>query len=99
MHCSACSTAVERALKETLGVHKAAVSLSLSMAEVTYNLQFTNEVMMGASALLVVFTCFAATCCQTRRPMQGAASADEDTQQKGGTLQGRLWKQRTGNGR
>lgn len=37
MHCSACSTAVEAALEGTVGVSKASVSLTLSMADVTYN--------------------------------------------------------------
>lgn len=37
MHCSACSTAVEAALEGTPGVSKASVSLTLSMAEATYN--------------------------------------------------------------
>ncbi len=37
MHCSSCSTAVEKALNGTDGVKEATVSLSLNMAEVTYD--------------------------------------------------------------
>ena len=48
MHCSACSGAVERALEATPGVQKAAVSLTLKMAEVTYDPRSTDEV--GANA-------------------------------------------------
>ena len=44
MHCSSCSTAVERALNATEGVKEAAVSLSLNMAEVTYDPSLATEV-------------------------------------------------------
>ena len=44
MHCSACSGAVERALEATPGVQKAAVSLTLKLAEVTYDPKLTDEV-------------------------------------------------------
>ena len=44
MHCSSCSTAVERALNATDGVKEATVSLSLNMAEVTYDPSLATEV-------------------------------------------------------
>ncbi|BDA40669.1 probable copper-transporting ATPase HMA5 [Coccomyxa sp. Obi] len=43
MHCSACSTAVETALGARKGVQKATVSLTLKMAEVTYDPQVVDE--------------------------------------------------------
>ncbi len=44
MHCSACSTAVETALGAKKGVQEAKVSLTLKMAEVTYDPQLVDEV-------------------------------------------------------
>ena len=44
MHCSSCSTAVEKALNSTDGVKEATVSLSLNMAEVTYDPTHVTEV-------------------------------------------------------
>lgn len=44
MHCSACSTAVETALGAKKGVQEAKVSLTLKMAEVTYDPQSLDEV-------------------------------------------------------
>jgi copper chaperone CopZ len=44
MHCSACSTAVETALCARDGVKSASVSLSLEMAEVTYDAAVVTEV-------------------------------------------------------
>ena len=44
MHCSSCSTAVEKALNGTAGVKEATVSLSLNMAEVTYDPTQLSEV-------------------------------------------------------
>ena len=44
MHCSSCSTAVEKALNGTDGVKEATVSLSLNMAEVTYDPTRVTEV-------------------------------------------------------
>lgn len=44
MHCSSCSTAVEKALNGTGGVTEATVSLSLNMAEVTYDPALVTEV-------------------------------------------------------
>jgi len=44
MHCSSCSSAVEMGLSNAKGVEKAAVSLSLKMAEVTYDPNLVTEV-------------------------------------------------------
>ncbi len=44
MHCSSCSTAVEKALNSTDGVKEATVALSLNMAEVTYDPTRLSEV-------------------------------------------------------
>jgi len=44
MHCSSCSTAVEKALNGRDGVKEATVSLSLNMAEVTYDPTHVTEV-------------------------------------------------------
>ena len=51
MHCSSCSTAVERALNATEGVKEAAVSLSLNMAEVTYDPSLATEVLTPQTSL------------------------------------------------
>ena len=64
MHCSACSTAVEAALEGTAGVSKASVSLTLSMADVTYNPKLCDVVRArkfmpgpaGANVFLVCVT-------------------------------------------
>ena len=44
MHCSSCSIAVEKALNGTAGITEATVSLSLNMAEVTYDPVLVTEV-------------------------------------------------------
>lgn len=46
MHCSACSTAVERALAALSGVRSAAVSLTLQLAEVVRAPGGADEVRM-----------------------------------------------------
>ncbi len=53
MHCSACSTAVETALGARKGVQKVSVSLTLKMAEVTYDPQVVDEVGSGCRELFV----------------------------------------------
>ena len=44
MHCSSCSTAVQKALSVTSGVEKASVSLTLEQAEVVYDPSIVQEV-------------------------------------------------------
>lgn len=44
MHCSSCSTAVQKALSVTSGVEKASVSLTLEQAEVVYDPNVVHEV-------------------------------------------------------
>ena len=44
MHCSSCSTAVQKALSVTPGVDKASVSLTLEQAEVVYDPSIVKEV-------------------------------------------------------
>lgn len=48
MHCSSCSTAVQKALSLTTGVEKASVSLTLEQAEVVYDPTIVKEVTMQA---------------------------------------------------
>ena len=57
MHCSACSTAVERALSAMDGVQSASVSLSLQMAEVTYDSAAVTEVSIAESPVWMDFSC------------------------------------------
>ena len=49
MHCSSCSTAVQRALAAIHGVEKATVSLTLEQAEVVYDPSLVQEVMSWAA--------------------------------------------------
>lgn len=44
MHCSSCSTAVQKALSVTPGVERASVSLTLEQAEVVYDPGLAKEV-------------------------------------------------------
>ena len=44
MHCSSCSTAVQKALSVTPGVERASVSLTLEQAEVVYDPGLVKEV-------------------------------------------------------
>lgn len=52
MHCSSCSTAVQKALSVTTGVEKASVSLTLEQAEVVYDPSIVQEVTHSAFAHL-----------------------------------------------
>ena len=47
MHCSSCSTAVQKALSVATGVEKASVSLTLEQAEVVYDPGVVKEVNMS----------------------------------------------------
>lgn len=44
MHCSSCSTAVQKALSVMTGVEKASVSLTLEQAEVVFDPTIVKEV-------------------------------------------------------
>ena len=44
MHCSSCSTAVQKALSVTTGVDRASVSLTLEQAEVVFDPSIVKEV-------------------------------------------------------
>lgn len=56
MHCSSCSTAVQKGLSVTSGVEKASVSLTLEQAEVVYDPSIVQEVNTQSLAHLTAMT-------------------------------------------
>ena len=56
MHCSSCSTAVQKALSVITGVEKASVSLTLEQAEVVYDPSIVQEVTTQCLQRLTVMT-------------------------------------------
>lgn len=56
MHCSSCSTAVQKALSVTTGVEKASVSLTLEQAEVMYDPSIVQEVTFSTFTHLTAMT-------------------------------------------
>lgn len=57
MHCSACSSAVEAALEGTPGVQRASVSLTLRMAEITYDPRLADTVSSSPLSLCNLRPC------------------------------------------
>lgn len=60
MHCSSCSTAVQKALSVTTGVEKASVSLTLEQAEVVYDPSIVQEVTTQCLQSVTVMTTISA---------------------------------------
>ncbi len=61
MHCSSCSTAVQKALSVTPGVERASVSLTLEQAEVVYDPGLVKEVShqfkSQTSVMIIIMIC------------------------------------------